>query len=54
MTWMPTFLETRTDVDYTGYDIVREGFKKKNKGIYHGRLLSKKYLTDNHSLVTTH
>ena len=23
MTWMPTFLENRSDVDFTGYDIVQ-------------------------------
>ena len=27
MTWMPSFLSSRSDVEYTGYDIVEENIK---------------------------
>jgi len=31
MTWMPTFLENRTDVDFTGYDIVPANIENHKK-----------------------
>ena len=31
MTWMPTFLENRTDVDFTGYDIVPSNIENHKK-----------------------
>ena len=58
MTWMPSFLETRTDVDFTGYDIVsknidhhREQFKNHKDWTFEQHDIVKDQIKQSYDLI---